>query len=271
MKIKEYSLEVTIGLPEFSNIKPNIVLEDVDSLEDAHALASSYLNGIWENTPEAKIKSPLKASVSANDNSVELTDMFGNKIRYDATSHTYSWEGIKYLSGSEYAQRFEAPFDSRRIAEAKAKKDGDDMQALLDEWELNSEVSRGLGTALHGALELFGKRNKLHANSMVKKAVESFYASRKDEVADYEVLVVDHRARRAGRIDRLVCLPNGEFDIDDFKTDVNIEKKLPKHSKQLNFYRSILEANGVIIRKMNIHQWNGEVWTTYEVKHEAVK
>lgn len=194
--------------------------------------------------------------ITLNATTKRLTDYFGNEIDYDKTNHIYSWKGEQYLSGSEYAKQFEKPFDKDKISVAMAKRDKRDQQDILDEWELNADVSRGFGTAVHAALELFGKYKRLPNHPVLKGLVEDFY-EREKTPALYEVLVVDHKNKRAGRIDRLT-----KDRVQDFKTNGEITDKLPTYWKQLEFYSGLLEANNYPTKGLDIFHWDGK-WTKY--------
>jgi len=209
----------------------------------------------------------------------KLQAFVGGEIWYDAERHEYTNDaGEVYLSGSTYAHQFEEPFDQAGIAAALAKKHGVAPEQIIAMWEMKAEISRGLGTALHAAMEYYGRYDGLaqkmgktanHDNPMVMEAVKQFFANHTEE-ASYEVLVVDHATKRAGRIDRLALGALG-YAIDDFKTDVNIEKRLPIYQKQLSFYAAILEAAGEKVTTLRVHHWGGSAWKTYELSKEAIK
>lgn len=201
-----------------------------------------------------------------------LTDFFGNKIMYDAEAHVYSWEGEIYQSGSQYASKFDKPFDKELIAGKMAKKYGVEAQDIIDMWELNGRTSMEFGTAIHSALELYGKHKELaealerdsalHAHPVIRQAVASFYEGRENEKAYYEVLVVDHARKRAGQIDRLLA-NDGVYTVQDFKTNAVLKPdKLKVYWEQLGFYSGILQANDLLTTPEQIFHYNGK-WTTY--------
>lgn len=194
--------------------------------------------------------------ITLNAATERLTDIFDNKIDYDPIKHEYSWQGEHYVSGSEYAETFAKAFDKDKISLAMAKRDSRKQQDILDEWELNSQVSRGFGTALHAACELFGKYKRYSNHPVLKKAVSELYEAEKAP-AQYEVLVVDHKNKRAGRIDRLT-----KDRVQDLKTSGDISKKLDVYYKQLEFYASLLEANRYPIVGLDILNWDGS-WNKY--------
>lgn len=202
-----------------------------------------------------------------------LKDFFGNEIYYDEVNHVYSWNGEIYESGSQYASKFEKPFDKHTIAGKMASKYGVEAQEIIEMWELNGRTSMEFGTAIHSALELYGKHRKLakalerdsalHAHPVVRRAVEGFYEGRENEVAHYEVLVVDHTRKRAGRIDRLQML-EGDYVVQDFKTNAVLKPdKLKVYWAQLGFYSGIIRANGGSTRPEQIFHYDG-LWETIE-------
>lgn len=202
-----------------------------------------------------------------------LKDFFGNEIYYDEVNHVYSWNGEVYESGSQYASKFEKPFDKHTIAGKMASKYGVEAQDIIEMWELNGRTSMEFGTAIHSALELYGKHRKLakalerdsalHAHPVVRRAVEGFYEGRENEVAHYEVLVVDHTRKRAGRIDRLQML-EGDYVVQDFKTNAVLKPdKLKVYWAQLGFYSGIIRANGGSTRPEQIFHYDG-LWETIE-------
>lgn len=202
-----------------------------------------------------------------------LKDFFGNEIYYDEVNHVYSWNGEVYESGSQYASKFEKPFDKHTIAGKMASKYGVEAQEIIEMWELNGRTSMEFGTAIHSALELYGKHRKLakalerdsalHAHPVVRRAVEGFYEGRENEVAHYEVLVVDHTRKRAGRIDRLQML-EGDYVVQDFKTNAVLKPdKLKVYWAQLGFYSGIIRANGGSTRPEQIFHYDG-LWETIE-------
>lgn len=197
----------------------------------------------------------------------------GGEIDYDEVNHIYSWNGEKYLSGSEYAKRNQKPFDTQVISAKMAKTHNVDAQDIANVWRMNSELSRDFGTVVHKALEMYGKyrafaismEKEYHISShpLLKDAVESFYAGREDDAAEYEVLVVDHANKRAGTIDRLVHGAEvNSFTIQDFKITTKDDKQY--WTDQLGFYAGILEANGLKVWGKEIHKYNGK-WEMIKV------
>jgi len=211
---------------------------------------------------------PIKLALGT---SKRIKDFFGNEIDYDEVNHLYSWEGVPYLSGSVYAQSFKKPFDGNLIADKMAAKIGAKGSDILKMWSLKGDASRDFGNAVHKALQLYETYRKLsealskeyhiHDNFVLKDIVESFYKAHKDEEAHSEIVIVDHKAKHAGQVDRFVVTGDKKGFITDFKTG-SVEKELDIYFKQLEFYGDIFKANGWTIEKPIIYGWNGK-WIDY--------
>lgn len=228
-----------------------------------------------------------------------VKDFFGNEIFYDEILHEYTDAlGYIYLSGSAYAKQGEAEFDADYWAkDAIARHNLDErlVPHVKAMWETNGDASRSFGTAIHAAIELFGKYHRLASkidtdlktgkrkmlsakvekNSALsklpylKKVVNAFFTpERLAETAHYEVLVVDHANKRAGRIDRLVVLEDGSYEVRDMKTNNKMSASDKReYTKQLSFYGDLILANGKKLgdNPTMIHHWHEnkkgeEVW-----------
>jgi len=247
-------------------------IELTDLPDDPAAVEKAYNK--YAEQPISLNSKPLES-----DTFKELTDFFGNKILYDEVNHQYSWKGEVYESGSQYASKFEKPFNKQAIAGKMAAKYNVGAQDIIDMWELSGRVSMEFGTAIHSSLELYGKHRELavalerdsalHSHPVIRKAVQTFYEGRENEKAEYEVLIVDHKNKRAGRIDRLLINGDKDVTVTDYKTGAELKPdKLKVYWKQLEFYSGIIQANGWETRPEQIFHYNGE-WKTYTNKAEA--
>lgn len=229
---------------------------------------------------------------SRTHNAKLVKDFFGNEIFYDDELHEYTNAlGEVYLSASSFASddNFDAEHHAKAYVE-KYKLQPEAKQQIKNMWECNAEASRSFGTALHKAIELYGtyheiadivdmdlitgERKKLDSktlkNSALSKlpylkkvALKFFTKARKKETAYYEVLVVDHKNKRAGRIDRLLLLPNGAYEVRDMKTNNKMSAADKRsYAKQLSFYADLLLANHCLLgdNPTVIHHWTGETW-----------
>ncbi len=296
-KLTKYTLTAVVPVAQYANLQPSLEIE-AETIEEAQALALPYIEDFFNKYSEKhKIGAEKRA---ASNGRVLLKDIFGNEIFYDDATHEYTNAlGEIYLSGSRYAA--EEPFDGDYWASEFVKKYGlkeEDKQKILAMWKTNGDASSSFGTALHAAIELYGtyhniadvidmdpktgKRKKLDAktekNSALSKlpylkdvVAQFFTAERLAEVAQYEVLVVDHTNKRAGRIDRLITFEDGSFGIRDLKTNNKILKpERDIYTKQLSFYGDIIIANGKTLNDeaLMLHHWVDNSWK--DIKLEKI-
>jgi hypothetical protein len=294
-KLTKYTLTAVVPVAQYANLQPSVEVE-AETLEEAQEMVLPYIEDFFNKySDKAKIGAQKRA---LSQGRVLLKDLFGNEIFYDDATHEYTNSlGEVYLSGSQYAS--EDPFDGEYWAAEFVNKYGlkeEDKQKILAMWELNGSASSSFGTALHAAIELYGtykniadiididlktgERKKLDAktekNSALSKlpylkdvVAKFFNEDRLKEVAQYEVLVVDHKNKRAGRIDRLITLPDGSFQVRDMKTNNKILKpERTTYGKQLSFYADILLANGGKLgdKPLMLHHWDGEDWKDIELE-----
>lgn len=294
-KVK-YTLTAVVPVAQYANLQPAIEVE-ADSIEDAEKQVLPYIEDFFNKYSEKHKIGAAKRVADKKGRKLEK-DMFGNEIFYDDEKHEYSNAlGEVYLSASQYAKDEE--FDADYWAHDIASRYGLDEKAeeqIKKMWDVNGSASNSFGTAVHAAIELFGEhreladkididlktgeRKKLDSKTdknssmsklpFLKEIVEKFFTKeRLAERARYEVLVVDHKNKRAGRIDRLIKNEDGTFSIRDMKTNFKILKKeKDTYSKQLSFYADILIANGAKLSEekplMLHHLCNGE-WKDIEL------
>jgi hypothetical protein len=254
-----FKIGATIPVTQYGNLTPVYEVEAA-TIEEAQAIALPYLESLWARYCET--------GRELRTGGHKIKAFVGGDIDYDALTHTYSCKGETYLSGSQYAKQFEKPFDGQAIAAKMAAKFGVSPANILDMWKLKSEVSAGFGTAIHAAIELceryrglstaMEKTTHLHDHPIIKKAVEGFYALQDANPAEVEIVIVDHQAKRAGRVDRLLVTGPKHCRVQDIKTNADITKSLPIYWKQLEFYGDIMKANGWEVEGLDIFHWNGQ-------------
>lgn len=296
-KLLKYTLTAVVPVAQYANLQPSIEVE-AETMEEAQEMVLPFIEEFFNKYSEKHKIGAQKRALSQGR--VLLKDIFGNEIFYDDATHEYTNSlGEVYLSGSQFAS--EDPFDGEYWAQEFVAKYGlkeEDKQKILAMWETNGNASSSFGTALHAAIELYGtykdladiidmdlkteKRKKLDAKTdknsalsklpYLKEVVAKFFnEERSAEVAQYEVLVVDHKNKRAGRIDRLITLPDGRFEIRDMKTNHKILKpERDTYTKQLSFYGDIIIANGHQLgdNPIMLHHWVDNEWK--DIKLEKI-
>lgn len=286
----KYKLGSTIPVTQYGNLLVDIEVE-AETIEKAEAILLPYIEDLFNKYAE-KGKKIGAAKKAASPGRVLEKDIFGNEIFYDDDAHEYTNAlGEVYLSASQYAKEdeFDSEFWSQEFVAKYGLKE-EDKQKIQAMWECNSNASSSFGTALHAAIELYGtykeladivdidlktqKRKKLDAKTEknsslsklphLKEVVNKFFnEERLAEKAQYEVLVVDHKNKRAGRIDRLLTIDKNTFEIRDMKTNHKILKKERDiYTKQLSFYADIIVANGGKLgsNPLMLHHWTDNEW-----------
>lgn len=273
--------------------------EDLAELLTEGRYASIKLNEVTGGGDKAyginvHIEYERKRSNDRTPNAVPVKDFFGNEGFYDEVLHEYTNAlGEIYLSASTYASDddFDAKYWAKYFVETYELPEGS-VQEIMDMWEVNGNASRAFGTALHAAIQLYGtyyqiadiidmdlkqdppKRKmldkKTEKNSALSKlpylnkvATTFFTPERKAETAFYEVLILDHKNKRAGRIDRLLVYEDGTFAVRDMKTNNKIAPKDKRcYQKQLSFYGDLILANGKTLsaEPTVVHHWNENEW-----------
>jgi hypothetical protein len=247
----------------------------------AHVPTQQYGFIEIEGTPEDKAEierlynhyaeSPIAFK---SGNSKRLTAYVGGEIDYDEVAHVYTWNGDVYLSGSQYAKQFEKPFDAVAISGKMGSKWNVESEDIVKMWELKAEISRDFGNAIHKALQLYEQFNGLavaiekeshvHDHPIIKNAVQSFINAHKDEVVVSEALIVNHKKKHAGQVDRLLLVDKAKkiCRIQDFKTNADVQKSIEVYWEQLKFYAGIMIANGWTVQGLDIFWFNG-TWETF--------
>lgn len=265
MKIK---LSAVIPTVQYGNIQPEFEIDENDiNNGEGFEFIEAKIQAIWDKygdkplTPKTGNRKLLKA-------------FCGGEVYYDEQAHVYTNEaGEVYQSGSQYADTFRKPFDKQKIAGLMAAKvESATPEAIIEMWELKSQVSMDFGNSIHKALQLHEQYGELaeslnktthsHDHPVIKKAVDSFIDAHKGERVISEALVVDHEHKKAGQIDRLLITERKHCRVQDFKTNADITKEIDVYWKQLEFYSDIMRAGGWTVDGMDIFHYNGR-WETY--------
>lgn len=297
-EIVTFELSGTIPTADFGNLEPKVVGQGQNN-EEAREDALRQMEELWNRTcmpgRELKVAKQVANLVPAQTNSYEkvVCEVSGAEVLFDEAAHKYTdSEGRRYLSGSTFASRYKNKFEADLIGGRMAKKFDVPTEDILGMWSLNGNVSSSLGTAVHNALELYGKylqlslktkgtnESALTKNELLRPVVESFFAGRENEDARYEMFVADKNHLLCGFIDRLVIVDakNKVCRVQDFKTNASINKSetikapfngvvpsttLGSYWLQLSFYAFILKEAGWTVEGLDIFNYEDGKWKTY--------
>lgn len=284
MKVSTLNLKATIPTGQYANVIPELEIElGESSYEEARDWGLKHLQDIQALVGEKPLTIHDVTVIQPQSDKLErLTDIDGITVYMNRDAHTYqNKDGVGLLSGSTFAHKFVADFPKDRISGAMASKAGVPQDDILHMWETNAEASTSLGSAIHAALELYGKykdtslavkgsvESVSHNNPFLKAIQKLFYAERLDEAALYEAFVADDELLICGFIDRLLIVDAKRkiARVQDYKTNPNIIKKkdilppfkgtienteLGAYWLQLSFYAYILARKGWIIEGLDI-------------------
>ena len=263
--IKEVQFTIPVTGLQYTDVRPVIAGEDWAGIKaEAQKIAESVGND--------KLAERLGGAAGANQ--------IGNTgIMFNEEDHTYSKNGLPYLSGSTFAHMFEKEFPRDAIAQKVSAKNGNEVEDILASWDAKGEISTQYGTLIHKCIETF-------INYGADAKPNNQYLA--DIVDDWDT-VFDDLLGVSGTPERFVyddvhqlCgvadfVDSTNHVLYDWKTG-DIHKKvqhtlgkefpndqLSLYTLQLNFYKYIIEQKGEKIDKLVIGWLNGEHWEKVDV------
>lgn len=303
---KKFMVRAVIPTTQYGNIQPEYEVE-AESYEEAEKIAMPYIEKLWAKYCQKGFELKPKeeeAETAKPSGKVQLVEMVSSMTPgmawFNEEKHVYLNEDKtkKLLSGSAFCHKYQHPFDKENILAAMAEKHGVPAEEIERMWELKAKVSTDFGSALHGALEMYGKfqelgqktgsnkkpaiNSALHDHPIIQKAVEQFFKGREKENARYEEFIIDSERGLCGQLDRVLITSekNKICRVQDFKTNADINKKgfngkllapfdflkdtpLEGYWLQLSFYADILKKAGWTVEGLDIFHHDGERWVTY--------
>lgn len=272
----KYTIEATIPVVQYGNIKPMIEVDSIESEDEA----VDTIKRLWDRFGESPIKDKTGGGV-------KLTTFTGEEVIFNEDNHTYTdLVGNVLLSGSRYADKFSPKFDMAMMLPKTSKSWEVPEDVIKDMWKSSGDISTGYGSAIHTALELYHKYHAYGEQIQKKKELDHNYVLPKnkylkDIVLSFvekfslnglpEVLVSDVANKMAGSIDRLEIVDEAKkiARIGDYKTNYDMDaKKILKYQKQLSFYAHILQNKGWTVQGLDLYyldQDDGWVKTELEV------
>lgn len=305
---KKFVIKATIPTTQYGNLQPEYEVE-AESFEEAEKIAMPYIEALWTKYCAKGSELPKKEAAAEEASTTKTgkaklikmtSEINGLAVAFDPVNHKYyNKEGKQYLSGSTFAHKYQHDFDQKKTFENMLAKNPDlDTEAVAKLWEIKGEASTSFGTAIHAALEMYGKyrelgielgKNKkpvvntaLHDHPIIKPIVERFFRNREKENAMYEVFVADDELMWCGQIDRLLIVDEKKkiCRIQDYKTNVDVNKKgfngkllapfddmvdtpLSGYWLQLSFYARLMQKSGWTVEGLDVLHLDGDEWVTY--------
>lgn len=270
-KIKECQFIIPVPNQSYTDLRPTITGEDWDDIRTT-ALELAYAVG------NKKLGDVLSGAEKLNTSGMNaVIREIGDGVLFNETEHTYSKDGLPYLSGSAFARLFEKEFPKEAVAKKVAANPEESKTAeeVLAAWDMRGETSLQYGTLIHKCIELWCKYVEYPKNEYLH-AIVSDWAETFIGMDDTEIFVQDDAHQLCGVIDAIEDHSDG-IDIYDWKTGDIHQKiqhtlgkdfpndRLSLYTLQLNFYKYILEQNGKKVKSLNIGWLNGEHWEKVKV------
>lgn len=263
--IKEVQFTIPVSGLQYTDVRPVITGEDWDGIKaEAQKIAESVGN--------EKLAERLGGMAGAR--------MIGNTgIMFNEAEHTYSKNGLPYLSGSTFAHMFEKEFPRESAAQKASAKNGNEVEDILASWDAKGEISTQYGTLIHKCVETFicygadAKPNNQYLADIVDDW-DAVFGDLLGVSGTPERFVYDDIHQLCGVAD---FVDDTNHVLYDWKTgDIHkraqhtLGKEFPNdqlslYTLQLNFYRYIIEQKGQKINKLVIGWLNGEHWEKVDV------
>lgn len=220
----------------------------------------------------------------------KIPDIGEGFVWYDEKKHEYYDEEMNpMISGSKFDDSHREPFPENLIANRLSQKIGLDKEEIKLLWNEKGRMSSEFGTLIHSALEdlinnlpiilAYGTRQKGYSTlkeclevaypSNIVPIISSFLDQIKGSGIEESLLNGETKAEvfvrwknHCGSIDHL-AQKNGIYAIVDYKFSPHDEilnykgyGKYPEYTLQQNFYRDILEKNGMKVSNLILLKYN---------------
>lgn len=199
-------------------------------------------------------------------------------MEFFSDSHEYRRNGKVYQSVSQFLEKFKKPFPKGMLAERVAQKNGREAQDMINQWDLNAQISCDYGNSIHKGIEYWIRYGEMSKLAHIKIATEKFAKKHDRTKLKPEIIVFNDELMLAGTLDQLELLGGKKVKILDIKTNAELTDdgngyflppldKLP-HSKingyrlQLSMYKYLLELKGFKVEGMELEHWDGKDFKT---------
>lgn len=271
-------MKATIPVCQYGNIQPTITC---GSYEDGLKTILDITKSL-SNSPEARrfgdivqnsMSTHLDDQISLREQNRGQLEVLGDGVLFNKADHTYSKNGLPYLSGSTFAHMFEQEFPREAVASKVAAKEDKAVEDVLEGWDAKGQISLDYGTLIHKCIETWCQHGELPNNEYLQAIVKDWDEVFGNDPIDFnELFVQDDDHQLCGVADAI-----GGDVLYDWKTgDIHqkikhtLGKEFPNdrlslYTLQLNFYKYIIEQNGGKVKKLVIGWLNGEHWEKVDV------
>jgi len=298
MNIKEIKIGATIPVGQYANIQPQITLES-ENLKEGIDYGMSQIKNLFARYSE-------KGELIEKDVLVQEKIQSFNEdvvIEYEPITHSYTVNGVRLRSVTDYVKDFYSEFDAIAVARNLEKPWEVSSQEILDLWADNNNISTSFGNLVHKMLENYFKNKSLGEKISEKRGETDNYILPKhpilktiltefisvysfDEGCEYmtEVVLSDVESKLCGRTDLIKILDKEKkiCRIQDFKVNIESEKidsklkpakpfnelpanKISKYQIQLSIYANMLQKQGWTVEGLDVFVLE-EGWKDYKLE-----
>lgn len=263
--IKEVQFTIPVSGLQYTDCRPVIAGEDWASIRaEAQKIAESVGN--------TKLAERLGGQTGLTSGITSSQEVLGDGVLFNKDEHTYTKNGLPYLSGSTFAHMFEKEFPKETIAKKVADRDDKETEEVLAGWDSKGEISLQYGTLIHKCIEVWCKYGEEPNNEYLKEIVQDWREVFGDAPMENELFIQDDTHQLCGVADAISGVTLYDWKTGDIhqKIQHTLGKDFPNdrlslYTLQLNFYRYICEQNGRKINKLVIGWLNGEHWEKVDV------
>lgn len=271
--IKEVQFTIPVTGLQYTDVRPVITGEDWDDIKaEAQKIAESVGN--------TKLSERLGGQTGLTSGITSSGEVLGDGVLFNKEDHTYTKNGLPYLSGSTFAHMFEKEFPKEAIAAKVADGTEKTPEEVIAAWDAKGQLSLDYGTLIHKCIETYIRHGEAPSNQYLKEIVDDWAYTFADMDAFTllpEHFLQDDAHQLCGVADALAADEKMNFTLFDWKTgDIHqkvqntLGKDFPNdrfslYTLQLNFYRYILEQKGHNVTKMIIGWLNGDHWEKVDV------
>ncbi len=264
--IKEVQFTIPVSGLQYTDVRPVITGEDWD---DIRTTALQVAESVGNTKLVERLSGAEKPLTGASTSSQEV---LGDGVLFNKEDHTYSKNGLPYLSGSTFAHMFEKEFPKETIAKKVADRDGRETEDVLAGWDSKGEISLQYGTLIHKCIEVWCKYGEEPNNEYLKEIVQDWREVFGDAPMENELFIQDDTHQLCGVADAISGVTLYDWKTGDIhqKIQHTLGKEFPNdrlslYTLQLNFYLYICEQNGRKINHLVIGWLNGEHWEKVDV------
>lgn len=199
-------------------------------------------------------------------------------MNFASESHTYERNGLIYTPVSDFLAKFKPEFPKGMLAQKVGQKDGRTMEEVIEQWDLNAEMSIHYGNAVHAAVQYWLKFGLTSKVAHLKLAAEKFAEKYDRAGIESEIVAFNDPHLIAGTIDQIHRISPGKVKLTDVKTNGELTdeargkflapldklpfSKLNEYRLQLSVYKWLLEQKSISVESIELEHWNGEEYET---------